>query len=470
MTLIKYDKVKLRTKAMVEKIFFLFLVLFFLPVSTLFARNFLELELETRLEEELRSKITTYLGTENVIVNIRFTVGREEIENLSDDEGRSLLPGIPTERTIDRGETTYQTFIEDMAISLFIGKELTDAEENGIINLIEELFPFDMNLGENLIINQFTPSEAPQEINLVAIAIGALSLVLIVIFFGPFKSVFSSINETISDLSAAAESNASSSTGGGSAVAPAGGGVTSTAAAQAPSIAGGGGGRTEDEHRPFSFIKENDIPALQHVLEKKPAAATATVLYSLPGELSGKLFSSLSPMMRKKVLSISRKVREPRDDISDLEEEIKFKVNYSYGGAEKLSEIVQNTNLSTREEIFKFLGTKDKKLLDKVKSKIFQFEDLVYYSDKDFNNIARKVGVKRIANIINNIPNKTGRKLMEKLTPQLKALAVEHSKASPELNPKKLERERVQLQDMLFQLGEQGTVTPLEEIKEGKEE
>ncbi|MGM0441277.1 MAG: FliG C-terminal domain-containing protein [Elusimicrobiota bacterium] len=462
---------KTRLKSVFKKagcIFMFFPILILGIAGNLSAQDFMEIELESKLEDKLKSKIVTYLGTENVITNINFTIEQKELEDISEEEERTLLPGIPTEKTIDSGAKAYQRFIEDMTVSIFIGKELSPSEENGLVSLIEELFPFEMELGENLTINQYSPSRGLTEINFVAIAIGVLSLALIIIFFGPVQSVFSSIDETIASLSSS-ESSSSASTGKeGKGISTAAGG-DNVSASSAPMPAAGGEGKETSESgaRPFSFIEKKDLPALKHILEKKSTEATATVLYSLPGELSGDLFSSLSSMKRKKVLSISRKIREPKDDITDLEEEIKFKVNYSYGGAEKLSEIVQNTKLSTREEIFKFLKSKDKSLLEKVKSKIFQFEDLVHYSEKDFNNIARKVGVKRIATIINNIPGKTGKQLMDKLTPQLKALAVEHSKASPDLNPKQLERERVQLQDMLFQMGEQGIITTLENIKEG---
>ncbi|PKM98169.1 MAG: hypothetical protein CVU79_04970, partial [Elusimicrobia bacterium HGW-Elusimicrobia-3] len=192
-------------------------------------------------------------------------------------------------------------------------------------------------------------------------------------------------------------------------------------------IAGGGGGGQSvlsfdsGDNVPLDkYVTKDNVDDLMLILHDEPADVIARVVQRIPQKLA---FTAIPKYKMKEVLEqfLKREFEEP-EKIKTLLDRIKDKMAGSFGGEQRLGNLMQIMDKKSQERTLAFLREKDAAFAAAVETRYFKFEDLLRYDEMALRRIFRKAGAEPFARCLKNCDAPTLEAFHEMLGPAIKDL------------------------------------------------
>lgn len=403
--------------------------------------------LEAQIEERLRSMISSYLNTKEVAVaaKVNVQVSRKADDPNSgvrkwDDKDDLILPGVPaaTSMTKDAGAAKaaeaarrqVRLGVDSVNIWIIVGKPVAKDQEAKVKKLVTDALGLDAAVGDTISVESTLPEKASRALDIGAIVALVCLLVLAGFLYGPFRGFLARLNENLAALAAAKKGPAEhkSGGGGGSDITLAGDDIPGeTTMSGALAIAGGGGGGQSvlsfdsGDNVPLDkYVTKDNVDDLMLILHDEPADVIARVVQRIPQKLA---FTAIPKYKMKEVLEqfLKREFEEP-EKIKSMLERIKDKMAGSFGGEQRLGNLMQIMDKKSQERTLAFLREKDAAFAAAVETRYFKFEDLLRYDEMALRRIFRKAGAEPFARCLKNCDAPTLEAFHEMLGPAIRDL------------------------------------------------
>lgn len=154
---------------------------------------------------------------------------------------------------------------------------------------------------------------------------------------------------------------------------------------------------------PLEILQQTAPQRITEILKDETPRAIALALQFLEPPQAAAVISLL-PVEKRTEVAIETATMEQPDakELAGLEQRIKAifmemsegspsLYDRPFGGIDELAEIMISLDPDTSKELLTSLESRDPELAEELKQRILQFEDLMYYHDKDVQAILRKV-------------------------------------------------------------------------------
>ncbi len=379
------------------------------------------------MEKRLETVLRKVLGSEDV-----FVVANAELLADSDRPDVEVLPGVVVKTTPSTPAPLElpASLIKRITVSVFVGRTMSEANielarktaermvglkpERGDVLNVEKVGAVSAAAAAaaepavsrlNSLADQFLHPNPLLMLTYLAAAFLALFL-LMRRFLDPFLIVLRDAAQNIQR--AIAER----------AVAPAAAEqAPENASAAAPvQFAATGGGKEDDRKLPFSFIKEQDVAALNLLLMEQSEKASAIIIQYLPPALVSKAMASMTEIKREQVIAcMSQTALLDTAEVKRLEEVIRARIDYMMGGEEKLVAIIEQASIAMQTSIMANVRRSDPDLGRRLERRIIVLDDMGLLDEAGLAILSRQASVRSMAVVLRFVPS-----LRAKVLPKFK--------------------------------------------------
>jgi len=473
-----------------------------------------QLMVEQALEERVQGVLTKILGPDKarVIIVIEPNVEKSmtEIETWAEQKSKKeeekgvkkgkalkplpkvkeLLPGIPLKKSVlEREEEVAPTseakreasgmkkrvesivkfppsFIKRMTATLIIDRKVSDALVETVESVVSGLLNLDPKRGDELIIRRvsFIPATPwwsfifkPQTYWVI---IGMLLTVTLLMFlFGPLKTFFQNLLNTMKELKASrTEIESASATATGAGVAP---GLVTVGEGLPQKVEGKVVKEEEEKEIPqtFRFVKESNLKRLLYLIKNEPPEAMALVFSYLTPDQAAKLFSSLSPELQLKVaLNLATVKQMDERIVNKIEKNIREKIDLLKGGVDEFVEIFDRLDKKLKENILKALEKKNPELAKKIKDLTFSFEQIVTIDNSQLRIILGEINTGDLAIALRRTSEEVKSKIMENMSAGGAVLLKEEMEFGKPVTVQAIEERQQKIVDLILKLEREGKI------------
>ena len=506
-------------KLKVKFLFFTFYFLFFTLI--LGAADFMDyttvinqkMQTEKRIEEHLQGIVSKIVGEgrSTVIVSIQVAdltksrVKTEQwMERAEDERAAALpvqeevLPGIPVrprveEREVERPSpekeggkriedilTLPSEFIRSIRVNLILDKAIPDDTVATVESVINDVIDMNPARGDRVTIQRV--DFAGRRINFIGFLFNPYFYVILLILvtltvaalflFGPLRKFLFAALQTMKDLKGIKSETEYTGSGAGGGGGGAFGGVG----------AGMGAGEIEIEeelekrkkeaeekekvkefekmsYKPLKFLEEKDLKKLAYLLNYEKPEVAAILFGYLDSEKVVKIMASLSPEKRpgimKNMIKIQRTSCEIMQKIDDF---LSQKIDYVIGGADKLVSILEVMNEEERDNLIKSLSEDDEEFAEKIKSRIFSFDNIIKLDDEAMQVVIQSLDTKDIGVALKNAPDEIKNKFVSNMSEGAAALLKEEIEFGKKVTEAEIKGKQSQVVAKIKQLESEGTI------------
>ncbi|TBR16983.1 hypothetical protein EPO15_17900, partial [bacterium] len=341
-----------------------------------------EVKLESAQEARLQAVLRRVLSSEDVLVIVDMDVDVQQKPRMTE-----LLPGVPIKDTPAGAELSPLTSaaIKSVSATVILDDSIPDTPEikSLVDKTVRQVIGIDDSRGDTVAVNRMRlrtqianvrPSLKDwlgpgPVVSLLWLAAFFIALLLVYgRFLGPLLRV-------IREVSVARSQPAPSVLEGTRAQAAA----AEAAPAPAPVQALPPPPSPSDEELPFSFLRERHVPMLKYLLRKAPAKTAAVIVHYLPPKLAVEVLGDLPPDTRRDVAkAMSRVVQLEEDNVAQIEDSLRSRIDYLMGGEDKLAEILDESPPRLQEEMLAAVRGEEPEAAERLGRRIVRLEDLAY--------------------------------------------------------------------------------------------
>lgn len=174
---------------------------------------------------------------------------------------------------------------------------------------------------------------------------------------------------------------------------------------------------------PFRDLLHVSADNLAKILQGEHPQTISLILSYLPHEKAAEIFSIFPEEMRSDIALRIVKIGKVHDDvIKELDEAIKqdiFKVGTvtkKFEGIETLANILNEVDGRTEEEVLSYIEEDDEELADRIRQKMFVFEDLLGTEDRNFREILQNVDTATVGKALKTASEELKQKVFKNLS------------------------------------------------------
>jgi len=472
-----------------------------------------QLMVERTLEERVQGVLTRILGSNRakVVIAIEPNVERSmtEIETWAEqkskeEEGKEklkekkdvkppkvkeLLPGIPLKKSVlEQDEEATPTseakkeaagmkkrvesivklppsFIKRITATLIIDQKVSDALVDTIKDVVNELLNLDPKRGDTLIVRKvsFIPDTPWWSIlfkpQTYWVVIGMLlTITLLMFLFGPLKSFFQNLLNTMKELRGSkTEIESASSTAIGRGTGPAVISVQEGRSQEAEGIAVKG----EEKEIPqsFKFVRESNLKRLLYLIKNEPPEAMALILSYLSSDQAAKVLCSLPPELQLQVaLNLATVKQMDERIVSGIERNIKEKIDLLKGGIDDFMEIFDRLDENSKENILNALEKKNPKLAKKIRELTFSFEQIATIDNSTLRIILGEINTSDLAVALKKASEDVKSKIMENMSAGGAVLLKEEMEFGKPATVQAIEEQQQKIVNSILRLEREGKI------------
>lgn len=177
------------------------------------------------------------------------------------------------------------------------------------------------------------------------------------------------------------------------------------------------------DHEPFSDL--NYIPAgnLVSLLKGEHPQTIALILSHLPQEKAAEILGLLPEQTKVDIaLRIVKMDHVQEDLIKELDETLRRDIasiknsTNKIDGIEKLASILNEVDGKTEEDVLSFIEQEEGDLAEKIRQKMFIFEDLVHVEDRNFREILQNVDNQEVVKSLKTASEEMKEKIFRNLS------------------------------------------------------
>ncbi len=471
-----------------------------------------QLMVEQALEERVQGVLTKILGPDKarVVIVIEPNVERSmtEIETWAEqkskeEEGKGklkerkdvrppkvkeLLPGIPLKKSVLEREEIAPTseakreatgmkkrvesivklppsFIKRITATLIIDRKVSDALVETVESVVSDLLNLNPKRGDELIIMRvsFIPAAPWWSIlfkpQTYWVIIGMLlTITLLTFLFGPLKTFFQNILNTMKELKGSKteiEAATSTATGGGG-----GPGLVTVEEGLSQKMEGTAvEGEEEEIPQTFRFVKESNLKRLLYLIKNEPPEGMALILSYLTPDQAAKVFSSLSPELQVKVaLNLTTVKQMDGRLVNRIESSIREKIDLLKGGVDEFVEIFDRLDKKTKENILNALEKKNPELAKKIKDLTFSFEQITKIDSATLRIILGEINTGDLAIALRKTSEEVKSKIMENMSAGGAVLLKEEMEFGKPVTVQAIEQQQQKIVDLILKLDREGKI------------
>ncbi|MBN2407029.1 MAG: hypothetical protein JXJ19_04980 [Elusimicrobia bacterium] len=480
-----------------------------------------KMETERRLEEHLGGIVSRIVGEgkSTVIVTVDTTdltksrvqteqwLEKEKEKGAAPPKHEEYLPGIPVKSRIEEKEsqdspeksggkkiedilTLPSEFIKSIRVSVILDESIQDDIVATVESVINDVLDLDPARGDRLSIQRV--NFAGKRVDIIGFLFNPyfyiISLVLLTLailgsfLFGPLRKFLFATLQTLKDLKAMKSETEYSGGGVGGGV---GAGVgegemdieEEEAGAEEEAEAEGEGegvegegtveGESEEEEEfqkmtyiPLKFLEDKDLKKLAYLLTfEKPDIAALLIDYLDPVK-GAKVMSALPEEKKTQVArSVVKFQRTSQEVMKHIDEFLSKKIDYVTGGADKLVSMLEVMSEEERESMLEILSGEDPEFADKVKQRIFSFDDIINLDDAAVQALIQEVETRDLGIALKNSSEEMRQKFMSSMSEGAAALLKEEIEFGRSVTEAQIRGKQQFIVSKIKQLESQGTIS-----------
>ena len=473
-----------------------------------------QLMVEQALEERVQSVLTKILGPNRarIVIVVEPNVERSmtEIETWAEqkskeEEGKGklkerkdvrppkvkeLLPGIPLKKSVlEREEEVAPTseakkeatgmkkrvesivklppsFVKRITATLIIDRKVSDTLVETVKSVVSDLLNLEPKRGDELIIMRvsFIPAAPWWSIlfkpQTYWVIIGMLlTITLLMFLFGPLKTFFQNLLNTMKELKASRteiEAATSTATGGGG-----GPGLVTVEEGLSQKMEGTAvEGEEEEIPQTFRFVKESNLKRLLYLIKNEPPEAMALILSYLTPDQAAKVFSSLSPELQSQVaLNLATVKQMDEEIVNRIGSNIREKINLLKGGVDEFVEIFDRLDKKSKENILNTMEKKNPELVKKIRDLTFSFEQITTIDNPTLRIILGEINTADLAVALRGEASEEVKsKIMENMSAGGAVLLKEEMEFGKPVTSQAIEQQQQKIVDLILRLEREGKI------------
>ncbi len=476
-----------------------------------------KMQTEKRLEEHLGRIVSKVIGEgkSSVIVSVTLsdmTKSRVQTEQWLEKEKdkdadqrrkpEEFLPGIPLKSRIEEKEikergartggkriedilTLPAKFIKNIRVGLIIDKSVPDEVVATVESIISDILDLNPARGDRLTVQRvsfvgrsvdfagFLLNPYFYIITLVVVTLTILALFL----FGPLRKFLFATLQTLKDLKGMkSETEYTGGAAGGGGGGAAGGGGMGVGLGEGEmefeeELEGEEEKEKKEEkykeeeiekmlYKPLKFLENSDLRKLAYLLNFEKPEVSALIINYLEPEKGAKIMASLSSEKRiqiaRSIVKIQRSSKEVMEKIDGF---LSKKIDYVAGGADKLVSVLEMMNEKECEELLETLSEKDPEFAEKVKDKIFSFNDVVKLENVAIQRVIQEVETKDLGIALKNAPEEIRQKFISNMSEGASALLKEEIEFGRKVSGTQIKAKQVEIIAKIKRLESEGLIT-----------
>ncbi|MCS7152070.1 MAG: hypothetical protein NZ928_06825 [Endomicrobia bacterium] len=378
-----------------------------------------KITLERSIRERVEELVEKIIGSKNFVVLVTVEIKTpEQTPSGNTDVSRPVYPGMYLREEEYLPGVTYsylpvtnpatnlpmQVAIDKIIINIAMDSEVPDELINRVKTELPILLGLNLMRGDSVNINKIKFQTIPTwrvilEQMLPHLYIPLLIIIVALFLFGPvthfFKTVVQSVQLRI-DADARLRSTEKTvvTSQGQTGLLP---GTEFTLPEPSPVAALGMPGSAELKkeekilRKHFSFINKDNLKSLWYLIKDEEPSVIALIMSYLPPDLVAELMTMLDMKTQAKVALelVSMKMPEP-EKVQEIENYIKSRIDYCIGGEDYFLSLLDRADKEVQEDILHMLSLQNPALADKIRGKIFLFEDILFLDKTTLQKIIRE--------------------------------------------------------------------------------
>jgi len=475
-----------------------FIIPFLLVFSFSFCYSLTLTEEKTNLEKSIQSRaeeiIQKILGNKNFIVLVNIEIKTpEQTPASSIDLSKQTYPGayIREEEYLPGVTYSYlpitnpatnlpmQLVIDKVIINIAVDVTTTEEKIDRIKTAINSLIGLNLARGDVVNITKIKFQTTPTwqmilEQMLPHLYIPLIVLILAIFLFGPvtflLRTIVTAVQlriESDTRLRATEKSEVSSQTQTQTSLLP------GTEPLGLPAAGPGGtmeltiGGKREEKkedktpRKHFDFINMSNLKNLFYLVKDEEPSVIALILNYLPSDLVAEFISMLDNKTQAKVALELASVKMPDpQEVKEIEENIKSRIDYCIGGEDYFLSLLDRADKEVQQDILQTLSMQDPALAEKLRQKIFLFEDILFLDKTTLQKILREAQRRGIslAVMLKGTSEEIRNKVMDCLTEGGRAMLAEQIDLLGEIGEKVIKDEQKKLVSVVRDLANSGEI------------
>ena len=230
----------------------------------------------------------------------------------------------------------------------------------------------------------------------------------------------------------------------------------------------------EDEQmkkfEPFAYINEENIKRLVYMflLRKEEPWVIAVVASYLRPEYARAVLTSLPIELQAKVALEALTVRQlSREQVLAIDAEVKENVDFVVGGMERLTQLLEEADMTTRNNILNYLKNEKPTLYERVRKFVLTFDDVTRFPDREMQIIVRELKPEIMARALQNSAPEVVNKFLSNMSSGAAALLKEAIEYAANTTTAQIDEERAKILDEIRKLEREGTISVRERPEGG---
>lgn len=439
-----------------------------------------KIAIETNLENRLRKVLTEIIGTDKiiVIVSVQLASEKKEEEKEEKKEDDFILPGVPIKEAISEkqvgdavmaalGDDT-RTLIKKLTATVILDKGVSSSIEKVVKEVSTGILGIEEERGDQLVIqkirfqkNPFTWTSLiyPPNIYWVLSVFAAvvLSIAVTLFLFGPFKVFTKEFATGLMAAAAAIRENAKTEGEEGFFKAAPGQELAAQAGAESKETAKAEFGGKE---APFSFINDDNLKALVHLVKNESPKTIATIINYLSPNLSSKILKYFPLNVQNEIFMSLSKVEElDVSEVDMLEANLKKRIGFLAGGSDKLINLLEYSDDKFKNQFLATLQSSNADLANAVKKTMMTLDILITLDAAGLQTVIRAVGAAGFSRVMKGMSEQLRQKILGVL-PQGAAVRLKQEiDLAKALSPQQLDIEKRRIINVLKRMEAQGIIT-----------
>lgn len=224
------------------------------------------------------------------------------------------------------------------------------------------------------------------------------------------------------------------------------------------------GGKKEDksQRKLFDFINKSNLKNLWYLIKDEAPSTIALVLNYLPADLVTEFMNMLDHKTQAKVALELASVKLPDpQEVQEIENNIRTRIDYCIGGEEYFLSLLDQADKDVQEDILQTLSIQNPALAEKLREKIFLFEDILFLDKTTLQKIIRETQRRGIslAIALKGASDEIKNKIMDCLTEGGRAMLAEQIDLLGEIGEKVIKTEQKKIIATIRDLLNAGEIT-----------
>ncbi len=423
-----------------------------------------KVSLESAQEARLQTVLRKVLGTEDVLVIVEMELAVETRPRMTE-----VLPGVPVKDSPAAADlpSVTKSSIKSLTATVILDDSAAKEAEALAQRTAEQVLGLDLARGDSVTVKkmrlrpQLTAARpdyrqwlAPP--TLVPLIWLLAALVTLGVVYGRFLRPLLGV---LRDVGIARSAPAPAPAGGMGLIEPATDKMpplaSSLPAAAASSSTAAG------EELPFGFLRDRHVPMLKFLLRRAPARTAAVIVHYLPAKLAVDVLGELPAETRLEVAkSMSKVVQLDEENVRQIEDSLRARIDYLMGGEDKLAEIMDQAPPALQEEMLAAVRGEDAQLGMRLGRRLVRLEDISWLDANDLKTLSRRVPIRSLAAVLRASEEIKGR-VLPKLTSGLGSWLTQEIELAGTMSGDRLAAEQKRVLATFTQLVREGTLKVL---------